>query len=660
MDFPTFAEVRARVGGVKGVIRLLGDAPPFDHKWKNFSKCPFCGNKDCAGVFEKGGTDWFKCQHTACSSGGRAVTETGYINLREGLSEESPAEGPSPAYKRVLELAGMYVEPKAEERKAESGERNDGTRGRAAALPNPVLPPDVPAPAPTPAPTLEPPDDVALIRQAIELIRQEKKASIRLLQAGLRLGYARALRIMAGLERWGVVGPAVAGDKFRAVLNLPSSAEATEGRPEAGAEPAQSVGSIEPGSGNPAAAIVPTGATYVPPSGPAFINDGGGSPGPSENGGAVPPELSPQQPPPVPPPAAAPGPVADKNVRAPAPKPEEKPVLAPGLMVVRWFYDGADSTTSEMRPFLPDGSRVPSPLPTALLKKIKYQPVSLDEERCLPPPACVALGLKANPRANESRLLEARDLFDWEELHASGLWVEADHRQGKPRRPQAQFHGFGQIGKKPKSEQQDEDDKLHWGWSFPTMIPYFNEAGELIKLRPHKGGAASGTAAGSEHIYVPRDYRSLRTATKAADRVEKFYVVIICEGEYKAAVIWWTLGAGAVLRGDGRPPVGVCALPGISFAKNPAYRSELDDWLRAVGCQRVIVAFDDEDKGDKPMRQAHDAEIYGRYLATELNHELKIPALWLALPAAWRVNGKADWDGAAVKWRNDARGVKMK
>ena len=124
---------------------------------------------------------------------------------------------------------------------------------------------------------------------------------------------------------------------------------------------------------------------------------------------------------------------------------------------------------SEMRPFMPDGSRVPSPLPTALLKKIKFRPVSLDEMRCLPPPACVALGLRANPRANESRLLEARDMFDWEELHASGLWVEADHRQGKPRRPQAQFHGFGQIGKKPKSEQQDEDDKLHWGWSFPTI-----------------------------------------------------------------------------------------------------------------------------------------------------------------------------------------------
>jgi len=507
-----------------------------------------------------------------------------------------------------------------------------------------------------------------MIRQAIELLRREGKASVGLLKEGLSIGHARALRIMVGLERWRVVGPAVPGEKFRAVLNLPSSAEATEGRPEAGAPPpAQSVGSIEPGSGNPAAATVPTGATYVPPSGPAFINDGG-SPGPSENGGAAPPELS-QQPPSVPPPRAAVperegGDSLGREAHAPSPRPspvptgeggkgkEEKPVLAPGLVVVRWFYDEAEPTTSEMRPFMPDGSRVPSPLPTALLKKIKYQPVSLDELRCLPPPACEALGLRSNPRANESRLLEARDKFDWEELLASGLWVEADHKQGKPRRPQAQFHGFGQIGKKPKGEMQDEDDKLHWGWICPTLIPYFNEAGELIKLRPHKGGAASGTAAGSEHIYVPRDYRSLRTATKAAGRVEKFYVVIICEGEYKAAVIWWTLGAGAVLRGDGRPPVGVCALPGISFAKNPAYRSELDDWLRAVDCQRVIVAFDDEDKGDKPMRQAHDAEIYGRYLATELNHELKIPALWLALPATWRVNGKADWDGAAVKMRD--------
>ncbi len=119
MDFPTFADVRKRVGGVKGVIRLLGDAPQFDHKWKSFPQCPFCANKDCAGVFERGGTEWFKCQHTACSSGGRVVAETGYINLREGLSEDAPPEGgPSPAYKRLLELARVLCGSAATQPKA--------------------------------------------------------------------------------------------------------------------------------------------------------------------------------------------------------------------------------------------------------------------------------------------------------------------------------------------------------------------------------------------------------------------------------------------------------------------------------------------------------------------------------------------------------------
>ena len=120
---------------------------------------------------------------------------------------------------------------------------------------------------------------------------------------------------------------------------------------------------------------------------------------------------------------------------------------------------------------------------------------------------------------------------------------------------------------------------------FRPLIPYFNEAGELIKLRPHKGGAASGTAAGSEHIYVPRDYRSLRTATKAAERVEKFYTVIICEGEYKAAVIWWTLGAGAVLHGDGRPPSG-CARCRESALRRT--RRIGQSWM--TGCARWVVS----------------------------------------------------------------------
>jgi len=342
MDFATFSEVRARIGGVKGVIRALGDAPPFDHKWGSFPKCPFCDHKDSAGVFLLNGADHFKCHYTSCSTGGRVVTETGYINLREGLSEDTPAEGgPSPAYKRLLELAGAYVDP-ATQPKPEPTPAPAPVPPEPKVepvLPNPVLPPDVPL-------VTEPADDVALIRQAIELIRKEKTASLRMLQSGLRLGYGRALRIMDGLERWGVVGPSVPGEKFRVILNLP----------EAGAPPlVQSVGVIEPGSDNPVAETVPEGCSS---SGPAFINDGvPGSPGspPLANGGPVPPQLSQQKPPSVPPVLAAPG-------AGQAGKLDEKPALAPGYAALRWFYDRLFPTSSQMQAYMPDGSAVPSPL----------------------------------------------------------------------------------------------------------------------------------------------------------------------------------------------------------------------------------------------------------------------------------------------------------
>ena len=106
-----YATVCKRVGGLKGLITRLGDGPP-DHKWEPFSKCPFCGHKGSASVFERDNTEFFKCHHTACSSGGRCVTEVGYINLRLGLSEDKPATGgPSPAYKHLLEMVGVYVAP---------------------------------------------------------------------------------------------------------------------------------------------------------------------------------------------------------------------------------------------------------------------------------------------------------------------------------------------------------------------------------------------------------------------------------------------------------------------------------------------------------------------------------------------------------------------
>jgi len=50
-------------------------------------------------------------------------------------------------------------------------------------------------------------EDDIIIQQAIEVIRSSGKASTSLLQRRLKLGYARAARVMDALEEMGVVGP---------------------------------------------------------------------------------------------------------------------------------------------------------------------------------------------------------------------------------------------------------------------------------------------------------------------------------------------------------------------------------------------------------------------------------------------------------------------
>ncbi|RME50172.1 MAG: DNA translocase FtsK [Caldilineae bacterium] len=61
-------------------------------------------------------------------------------------------------------------------------------------------------------------DEEALLEKAIEVVKKHKRASISLLQRRLRIGYARAARLIDTLEAQGIIGPDPGGGRSREVL----------------------------------------------------------------------------------------------------------------------------------------------------------------------------------------------------------------------------------------------------------------------------------------------------------------------------------------------------------------------------------------------------------------------------------------------------------
>ena len=64
-----------------------------------------------------------------------------------------------------------------------------------------------------------------LLEEAIELLREQERASTSLLQRRLRIGYPRAARLMDQLEDEGIVGPPESGGRWREVLILEEGKE---------------------------------------------------------------------------------------------------------------------------------------------------------------------------------------------------------------------------------------------------------------------------------------------------------------------------------------------------------------------------------------------------------------------------------------------------
>jgi S-DNA-T family DNA segregation ATPase FtsK/SpoIIIE len=67
-----------------------------------------------------------------------------------------------------------------------------------------------------------------LLKEAIDLVRREGRASITMLQRRLRIGYTRAARLIDALEEKGIISPALPNSQVREVLDYGPTAPPAE------------------------------------------------------------------------------------------------------------------------------------------------------------------------------------------------------------------------------------------------------------------------------------------------------------------------------------------------------------------------------------------------------------------------------------------------
>lgn len=662
-------------------------------KWNSF-KCPFCGHKS-ATVFRpaqaRDEAELFKCFHVPCPTNGDAMNEAQLVGQFAGANARD-------GWKLWLQQAGVWKEERLPTSVLPGSRRRRSADVQAA----------VTASSPDEAPV------EALLPEAIALIRGEGKASISLLQRRMKLSYNRASRVMEELERRGIVGPARDAAPREILLDEEGNVKSgSPSEPLQSNDPSNDTfdrsGSLEAPNGskpdseyrtpdnNQGESIGPV--VSRPPAAEASAQAEDCTTAKSSEEISAPEHPQPEEgrtPPQGTGPEAAPshsgsiseGETSNENTTGTEAGREgdgagDREGSSAGAMAGdgaaadpagaglgagsggvggggansggdRGADDGAAGSAQGAGNGRGHGGGGGSGYGSGDARALMalrefYEAIALHPEdrlillrkRGLLPGAALALGLRSSRSENRAVLKELGLKWGDETMARAGLFRR--NPDGLGYGPSAKFCGWGIIGKKPKArmeaeeEEHDPEDEseMEQGWCNPILIPYWSESGTLMRLRPHKDYVKGQGV----HLYVAR--RAPGKAAEGADARTR-ETVVITEGEFKAAALFQVF----------KDAYGVAAIPGISTAKKETMQREIGHYLRSVDAKRVIVAYDNEEKGDPNLasykedtRKRYDTEVWARYLAGWLKREgYEATVAWL--PAEWRdAKGKADWDG---------------
>lgn len=167
------------------------------------------------------------------------------------------------------------------------------------------------------------------------------------------------------------------------------------------------------------------------------------------------------------------------------------------------------------------------------------------------------------------------------------------------------------------------------------LIPYYDSNGEVVKIRPHKGGLPGDPIA----IFSEMSF----------DKKNEF--LIITEGEFKAAA-GYQYGFNTI------------AIPGINTYIKNKY-PELKHFVDGSVVKRIAILFDREVKDDPKLpsfkpdwKSRYEVQIYSIAMAKKLKTD-GFDTIICEFPEQWMENGKIDLDGALAQKRTKAEMEKI-
>lgn len=590
------------------IITEEGCGPKGDN-WKSF-RCPFCDHKSSAGLFaaKHGGGELFKCHHTSCPSGGKALDEVGFVAERMGSSRKD-------AFRVYLQSAGCWDDgprlgpttlPGSRPRKVFRDVRPDEV---------PPVPPMEGEPEPAPADFVFP-----------EGISED-------------IPTASAPQSMAA--------PTPATPLRPALIDAPREALPADAATTAKAAPAEPVaGAGVPGEGEDPAELDRLRTENDERAEDEFAQRGDvlpvRKPEPTITAEEVQRWMAEQRAIAA---QTADGPAGDTPVAEAAAAPGRALVLdADVRAALRWFYERLDWSEADAE--------------------------QMFARRGLRPETQRVFGVRAN-RPENLRLLQAmHPRFGLSVLLRAGLWerpwsdrplradlfpkghlpevVEGCH-------PARYYFGYSFQG----TERRPDGSKVpRYAWTGAPIIPYFDHLPEAVAPLYGFVGVTEGEFKAMAWWQVfARNVERQRDPDPAkliALRPHKHWA----RGETPHAFLT-PPGGGKIHWKSHSLAFGVAALPGISFGRKRggtwATRHELDEFLRLTEADTAMVVYDSEEKGDPALpRYQPDVEArfdslaWALFLARDLARER---SAWVGeLPEAWRDSqGKADWDGVLAR-----------